>query len=79
MAGKRSSQHSQSDDVEVGEEETHGHHPPPAPTPTPSAVSTKETDYMGLSLITPGTVSKDYMGRLTTATVDYMGRTLLDV
>ena len=42
------------------------------------AVSTCETDFVGRALVTPGTVSKDYLGRLTTATHDYLGRALLD-
>jgi len=73
MATKRTTQEADTSaaaDTQSGEDE---------PEVTPSSVSTKETDYMGLALITPGTVSKDSMGRLTTATDDYMGRALLDV
>lgn len=46
--------------------------------PKSMAVSTKEKDYMGRTLITPGVEAKDYMGRLTTATLDHLGRALVD-
>jgi len=48
------------------------------PEITPMAISTKETDYMGRLLVTPGTDSRDWLGRATTATTDYNGRLLLD-
>jgi len=51
---------------------------PDEPSVDPQATTTKETDYMGRLLLTPGTNSKDYMGRATTATADYMGLLLLD-
>lgn len=52
---------------------------PDQPAVNPTAISTKETDFLGRSLITPGTDSKDYLGRATTATADHLGRLLLDV
>lgn len=46
------------------------------------ATSTKTKDYMGRALInaSPGVTNpvKDYMGRVTSSTADYEGRTLLD-
>lgn len=33
-------------------------------------------DYLGRDLVAPGTVAADYLGRLTTATVDQLGRPL---
>lgn len=52
--------------------------PEDAPVVTPAAISTKETDYLGRVLVTPGSNSKDFLGRATTATADYLGRALLD-
>ena len=54
-----------------------------APAGAPSvpksfAVSTKETDFLGRVLVTPGVEAKDHLLRLTTATVDYLGRALID-
>jgi len=71
MAHKRTTRQSD-DDVETADQEH-------APTPSPTAVSTKETDFVGRALVTPGTDSKDYLGRATTATADHLGRLLLDV
>jgi len=73
MATKRT-RHDAADDDNADEEEPH---PPPVVTPT--VVSTKETDFCGRALVTPGTDSKDYLGRATTATADHLGRLLLDV
>lgn len=42
------------------------------------AISTKETDFLGRVLVTPGVEAKDHLSRLTTATVDYLGRALID-
>jgi hypothetical protein len=41
------------------------------------AVTASTKDYLGRLLVTPGTNSKDYLGRLTTATADHMGRLLI--
>lgn len=40
------------------------------------ATTTKRDDYLGRDLVTPGSVSKDFLGRATTSTVDSMGRAL---
>lgn len=42
------------------------------------AITTKETDYAGRALVNPGVDALDYLGRHTTATVDHLGRLLLD-
>jgi hypothetical protein len=52
--------------------------PEDSPQVEPLAVSTKETDYLGRALVTPGSNSKDFLGRATTATTDHLGRLLLD-
>lgn len=40
------------------------------------ATSTKRDDFLGRDLVTPGTDVKDFMGRVATATADYLGRLL---
>lgn len=40
------------------------------------ATSVLRDDFAGRALVTPGTVSKDYLGRATTATTDFLGRSL---
>lgn len=47
------------------------------PTPNPTAITTKTKDYYGRALVNIATNAKDYMGRSTTTTVDYLGRLLL--
>jgi hypothetical protein len=41
------------------------------------ATTTATKDYMGRALITPAINSKDYLGRSTLSSVDYLGRLLL--
>src|SRR5262245_40940660 len=40
------------------------------------ATSTKREDYASRQLVTPGSASKDYLGRATGSTTDYLGRSL---
>ena len=40
------------------------------------ATTTFREDYLGRDLVTPASNSLDYIGRVTTATVDYTGRAL---
>lgn len=40
------------------------------------ATSTLREDYLGRDLVTPASASKDFLGRVTTSTVDSMGRAL---
>lgn len=40
------------------------------------ATSTKREDHLGRDLVTPASNSQDYLNRLTTATVDFLGRPL---
>jgi hypothetical protein len=41
------------------------------------ATTTANKDYMGRALITPSVNSKDYLGRPTLSSVDYLGRLLV--
>lgn len=41
------------------------------------ATTTASKDYMGRALITPAINSKDYLGRSTLSSVDYLGRLLV--
>lgn len=43
------------------------------------ATTTETKDFLGRDLVTPGSASKDYLGRDTTSTVDYLGRKLAPV
>ena len=45
--------------------------------PELTATTTATKDYMGRALITPAINSKDYLGRSTLSSVDYLGRLLL--
>jgi hypothetical protein len=45
--------------------------------PDTQATTTATKDYMGRALITPAINSKDYLGRSTLSSVDYLGRLLL--
>lgn len=40
------------------------------------ATTTQHEDFLGRELVTPGSNSKDYLGRLTTSTADFVGRSL---
>lgn len=40
------------------------------------ATTTKRDDYLGRDIITPASAAKDYLGRDTTSTVDYLGRAM---
>lgn len=40
------------------------------------ATTTQRDDFLGRDLVTPASASKDFMGRDTTSTVDYLGRSL---
>lgn len=40
------------------------------------ATTTKRDDYLGRDLVTPASDSKDHLGRVTTSTVDFLGRSL---
>lgn len=41
------------------------------------ATTTQRRDYLSRKLVTPASASTDYLGRVTTSTVDSLGRTLL--
>jgi hypothetical protein len=43
------------------------------------ATTTFRDDHLGRDLITPGSASKDFLGRATTSGVDYLGRALTRV
>jgi hypothetical protein len=57
--------------------------PEPEPDPAPDEPDLKVTtsmtkDFLGRSLVTPGTNSKDYLGRVTVAgDKDFLGRSLV--
>lgn len=40
------------------------------------ATTTKRDDYLGRDIITPASAAKDFLGRDTTSTVDFLGRAL---
>lgn len=40
------------------------------------ATTTKRDDHLGRDLVTPDTNSKDFLGRVTTSTADFIGRSL---
>lgn len=40
------------------------------------ATTTKRDDFLGRDLVTPASDSKDHLGRVTTSTVDFLGRAL---
>lgn len=40
------------------------------------ATTTQHEDFLGRELTTPGTNSKDFLGRATTSTADFVGRSL---
>ncbi|HEY9392631.1 MAG TPA: hypothetical protein VIP58_00790 [Nocardioides sp.] len=40
------------------------------------ATSTRREDFLGRNLVTPASDSRDYLNRVTTATADYLGRSL---
>lgn len=41
------------------------------------ATTTKRDDFLGRDLVTPASAAKDFLGRDTTSTVDFLGRTLI--
>jgi hypothetical protein len=41
------------------------------------ATTTQRRDFLGRKLVTPGSASKDFMGRPTTSTADAVGRLLV--
>jgi hypothetical protein len=43
------------------------------------ATTTFRDDHLGRDLVTPGSASKDFLGRATTSTGDYLGRGLTRV
>lgn len=43
------------------------------------ATTTQRDDFLGRDLVTPDSNSKDFLGRVTTSTVDFLGRSLTRV